>query len=233
MCNLYSLTSGQEAMRQLFAARRDRIGNLPALPAIFPDMMAPVVRQTAEGRELAMMRWGFPPPPNAPPRPVTNVRNLQSPYWRNWLKREHRCLAPATSFCEYTDGLPKVPHWFALGEDRPLFAFAAIWRAWTGERKEAGEHVLFSILTCAPNDVVRPVHAKAMPVLLTTPEECDAWLSAPVEEALALQRPLPSEALKVIATGARVDGEPAPGQARAGPAWICGVADPLSDQASQ
>ncbi|MGO8798483.1 MAG: SOS response-associated peptidase [Roseiarcus sp.] len=211
MCNLYSLTKGQEAMRQLFAARWDRIGNLPNLPAIFPDMMAPVVRATSEGRELTMMRWGFPPPPNVGPRPVTNVRNVKSPYWRAWLRPGHRCLAPATSFCEYTDRQPKIPHWFARGEDRPLFAFAGIWRAWTGERKkEAGEHLLFSFLTCAPNDLVRPVHAKAMPVILTTPDEFETWLSAPVEEALALQRPLPNEALKVVATGQRADGEAAP-----------------------
>jgi putative SOS response-associated peptidase YedK len=212
MCNLYSLTKGQQAMRDLFAARWDRLGNLPIQPAIFPDMMAPVVRRTSEGeRELTMMRWGFPPPPNAPPRPVTNVRNVSSPYWRAWLKPEHRCLAPATSFCEYTDGQPKIPHWFALGEDRPLFAFAGVWRAWTGERKkEAGEHWLFSFLTCAPNDVVRPVHAKAMPVILTTPDEFETWLSAPADEALALQRPLPNESLKVVATGKRADGEVAP-----------------------
>ena len=79
-------------MRQLFAARWDRIGNLPNLPAIFPDMMAPVVRATSEGRELTMMRWGFPPPPNVGPRPVTNVRNVKSPYWRAWLRPGHRCL---------------------------------------------------------------------------------------------------------------------------------------------
>jgi putative SOS response-associated peptidase YedK len=124
------------------------------------------------------------------------------------LKPEQRCLAPATSFCEYADSLPKVPHWFALGAEQLLFAFAGTWRTWTGERKrEAGEHVLFSILTCAPNDVVRPVHAQAMPVILTTLEECNTWLSAPIDEALALQRPLPSDALEVIATGAKADGE--------------------------
>jgi putative SOS response-associated peptidase YedK len=194
-------------MRQLFAARQDDLGNLPALPAIFPDMLAPVVRQSAGGRALSLMRWGFPPPPNAPPRPVTNVRNVNSPYWRAWLKPEYRCLAPATSFCEYTDSQPKVPHWFALGEDRPLFAFAGIWRAWTGERKkQTGEHLLFSFLTCAPNSVVGPVHAKAMPVILRTPEEFETWLCAPAEEALALQRPAPDEALRVVATGRREDG---------------------------
>jgi putative SOS response-associated peptidase YedK len=44
MCNLYSLTTGQEAIRQLAKAMRDTTGDLPPLPAIFPDQVAPVVR---------------------------------------------------------------------------------------------------------------------------------------------------------------------------------------------
>jgi putative SOS response-associated peptidase YedK len=93
--------------------------------------------------------------------PVTNVRNLKSPYWRGWLKPEWRCLVPATSFCEWTDTRPKVTHWFALDERRPLFAFAGIWRLWTGERKgETGEHRLFAFLTTESNEVVKPIHAR-------------------------------------------------------------------------
>jgi hypothetical protein len=42
MCNLYSITRGQEAMRRLFRVTRDLTGNLPALPAVYPG--APVVR---------------------------------------------------------------------------------------------------------------------------------------------------------------------------------------------
>ena len=151
------------------------------------------------------MRWGFPPPPTLGTRPVTNIRNTASPYWRGWLKPEFRCLVPATSFCEYTDSQPKVPHWFALGADRPPFAFAGIWRPWTGARKgESGEHLLFSFLTTEANDVVRPVHAKAMPVILTG-DDCDQWLSADVSSALSLQRPLPEQRLMIIATGQRED----------------------------
>ena len=44
MCNLYSLTKGQAAIRDLFRARHDRAGNLPLLPGIFPDQTAPIVR---------------------------------------------------------------------------------------------------------------------------------------------------------------------------------------------
>ena len=138
------------------------------------------------------------------------MRTTKSPFWRAWLKPEFRCFVPLTSFCEYTDEKPKVPHWFALSDERPLAAFARIWRPWTGTRGTKaqpveGEHLLYSFLTTEANTVVKPIHAKAMPVILTTPDEWDAWLRAPIEEALQLQRPMPDDALSVVATGARLD----------------------------
>jgi putative SOS response-associated peptidase YedK len=206
MCNLYSMTRARDAIRQMFGVGSDRTGNQPPLPAIFPDQLAPVLRVARDGgRIMEAMRWGFPPPPNLGTRPVTNVRNVASPYWRGWLKPEFRCLVPATSFCEYTDSQPKVPHWFALGPDRPPFAFAGIWRPWAGTRKgEAGEHLLFAFLTTEPNEVVRPVHAKAMPVILTE-ETWDTWFEADLATALTLQQPLPASRLTVVATGQRQD----------------------------
>jgi putative SOS response-associated peptidase YedK len=213
MCNLYSMTRAQDAMRKLFGVKNDRLGNLPPLPGIFPDQSTPIVRVGSDGeRELVMARWGMPTPPQFRKGPVdrgvTNIRNTASAHWRRRLQPEFRCLVPATSFCEYTDTQPKVPHWFALEVDRPLFAFAGIWRPWTGERKkEMREHLLFSFLTTEPNDVVRPIHAKAMPVILTTPGEFDAWLSAEPDEALKLQRPLPLDQMKIVAKGQRQDGD--------------------------
>jgi hypothetical protein len=51
--------------RRLFRMSRDLTGNLPGLPAVFPDMMAPVVRAARDGeRELSLMAGGPPPPPN-------------------------------------------------------------------------------------------------------------------------------------------------------------------------
>jgi putative SOS response-associated peptidase YedK len=59
MCNLYSLTKGQAAIRELARAMRDTTGNLPAMPGVFPDYAAPIVRTGANGvRELVTARWG-------------------------------------------------------------------------------------------------------------------------------------------------------------------------------
>lgn len=163
MCNLYSMTSSQRAIRELTQAMRDSTGNLPPLPAIFPDSMAPVARQAADGeRELTMMRWGMPRPEQHGGAPVTNIRNTRSPHWRRWLGPAYRCLVPVTSFCEWEDTKPrKTPVWFALAEARPLFAFAGIWTTWTGVRGTKanpieGEHALYGFLTCEPNGVVGP-----------------------------------------------------------------------------
>lgn len=48
--------------------------------------------------------------------------------------------------------------------------------------------------------MVRPIHQKAMPVILRTEEEWDVWLRAPWSEARELQRSLPDGVLEVKAT---------------------------------
>lgn len=74
------------------------------------------------------MRWGMPGPAFTGGARITNVRNTHSPHWRRWLKPDYRFLVPVTSFCEYAPTVPrKTPTWFALDDERPLFAFAAIW----------------------------------------------------------------------------------------------------------
>jgi putative SOS response-associated peptidase YedK len=216
MCNLYSLTTSQDAIRQLVRVLTDRTGNMPPLPGIFPDYAAPIVRNQPEGRELTMARWGMPSPAsalkgrNSDPG-VTNVRNVESAHWRRWLGPENRCVVPFTSFSE-NEVLPdgrRPPVWFAFGEERPLAFFAGIWTRWTSVRKVkegATTNDIFAILTTEPNAEVGAIHPKAMPVILTQPGEIEAWLSAPTPEALKLQRPLPDGALKIVARGEKEDG---------------------------
>lgn len=162
MCNLYSMTRNQDAIRQLARVFSDIAGNIPPLPGIYPDYPAPIVRNSADGRELAMARWGMPTPRSilekaaiaraeklaakgkvgldvlkrAEPDPgVTNIRNTVSPHWRRWLGVESRCVVPFTSFSEW-DASIKGPAWFAFSEERPLAFFAGIWTpSWSSVRK--------------------------------------------------------------------------------------------------
>jgi putative SOS response-associated peptidase YedK len=122
--------------------------------------------------------------------PVTNVRNLASPFWRSALKHcERRCLVPVNDFCEW-EGVKgaKVERWFSLPASS-IFAFAGIWRPTENGRS-------FAFLTCDPNPLVAPIHPKAMPVILHD-EDFDAWLDGEVESACALAQPFPSQLMKV------------------------------------
>ncbi|MER0240046.1 hypothetical protein [Fulvimarina sp. MAC8] len=57
MCNLYSITKGQEAIREFTKTVTDSTGNLPSMPAVFPDMSAPIVRNGEDGeRQLVLAR---------------------------------------------------------------------------------------------------------------------------------------------------------------------------------
>lgn len=129
---------------------------------VLPDGVGPVIRLGDNGRfEYLEMRWGFPPPPNAkPPRPVTNVRNLESSFWRKWLEPKHCCLVPVSTFCEWTDAPDPV----------------------------TGTHLLHSFVTTEANEVVGAIHAKAMPAILTRDKWMD-WLRAPADIAKIMVRP--------------------------------------------
>ncbi|WP_422371363.1 SOS response-associated peptidase [Hoeflea sp.] len=211
MCNLYNISSGPQAILEFTRAVANHAGNMEP-GKIYPDYEAPIVRVGGDGqRELAKARWGMPTPSKflegkKVDKGVTNVRNAASPHWRRWLGPENRCVVPVTEFAEPDPASKKegerTPNaWFAMSEDRPLFFFAGIWTRWTSVRKMKEGEIeadLYAFLTTEPNDVVAPVHKKAMPVILTTADEIETWLGAPWDEAKGLQRPLDDGQLTIV-----------------------------------
>lgn len=195
MCNLYSMTANVDQMRRLFGPFRGDTSNLPPFDDIYPGRQAPVLRRDGGELVLELMTWGFPGPQAAGGRPVTNVRNLASPFWRSALKDPaRRCLVPVTRFCEWTaepdpDTKRKRKIWFGH-RDQPLFAFAGIWRP-----GDDGSFMAF--LTCEPNETVGAVHPKAMPVMLDPPDY-SRWLGNEHEDACSLARPYADERMTIL-----------------------------------
>ncbi|EKF60557.1 hypothetical protein QWE_05808 [Agrobacterium albertimagni AOL15] len=127
MCNLYNITTNQEAIRA-FTKAIDRLGNLEPSLNVYPDQMAPIVRNNGGEREAVMVRWGMPSSQKAlfdaaskradklrekgkpvdfdhllkhePDRGTTNIRNTNSSHWKRWLSVENRCVVPITRFAE-------------------------------------------------------------------------------------------------------------------------------------
>lgn len=211
MCNYFKLASNQAEITLFTRALRDISRNLEPDINVYKNSFAPIVRNGTDGvREMATMQFGLPTDPkhlvgkNYDPG-QSNIRNSHFPWWRQYHGLENRCVVPVTSFAEpapYKDEAGKTPNvFFALDQTKPLFFFAGMWTQWTGVRRVKdgpGDFTLFGFLTTDPNNVVKPIHPKAMPVILRTPEEVDHWMTAPFKEALQLQKPLPDDTLLIV-----------------------------------
>lgn len=99
--------------------------------------------------------------------------------WSDLLERGQRCLFPVDSFYEWpVKGQPPVEI-FAKG--REPFAIAGLWSRWFDE---GTAQYSFTSFTCAPSDFMRPLHEKAMPVILTSTDEQNRWLEDGDEDLL-------------------------------------------------
>ncbi len=176
MCGRYSV------------ARPDELGETfeleespPAVPLVprwnvAPTQEAPVVRRTAAGRRrLDLLRWGLiAPRATSPAGGPINARSETVetlPAFRDAF-RARRCLVPADGFYEWLRLEGRRHPFHIRRRDRRTFAFAGLWSG------------SFTILTCPPNDVVRPLHDR-MPVILPA-AAWELWL-APAAEPAELQ----------------------------------------------
>jgi putative SOS response-associated peptidase YedK len=155
--------------------------NLEPRDDIWPTDVAPIIRPTPGGVEIAQMRWGFPPPrPKA--SPVINFRSEGRKFERG------RGLVPASWFYEFRGAKAPKEKWKFTKAGEDWFCFAGLWRPASDNGPEA-----FTLLTTAPGADVAPIHNRQMVVL----ERADwaTWLDSS-KPAAHLLRALPEGSLR-------------------------------------
>jgi putative SOS response-associated peptidase YedK len=215
MCGRFSLhhTPQQIAFRfsieQAPAPRTERYDIAPERYNIAPTEQVAVVRQLNGSRLLDELRWGLIPSWSREPAMDAKLINARAetvaerPAFKGPLVRR-RCLVPADGFYEWRhDGKARLPFYFRR-RDSELFGFAGLWDEW---RSPDGQTIQScTLITCAPNTVLEPVHNR-MPVMLR-PDDEGGWLDPhnhDVADLLARLRPYPAEEMEGFEVSARVN----------------------------
>ena len=100
-----------------------------------------------------------------------------------------RCIIPADGFYEWAvvEGRKKKQPLFIHRADGDPLAFAGLWETWKGPERDADEVLLScTIVTCAANETMAPVHDR-MPVVLP-PDAWDRWLDRDLHDVELLGR---------------------------------------------
>lgn len=166
---------------------------------VAPTQMLPVL-VSAQDRRIQQMRWGLVPSWAKDPAIGNRMINARSetleekPSFRSAFK-SRRCLILADGFYEWQRSTeskaPSLPFYFRRADGKP-FAFAGLWEFW---RSAEGQDLrTCTIITCAANEMVAPVHGR-MPVMLSG-ENGWAWLNPQPPAVLsALLRPYPAQSM--------------------------------------
>jgi putative SOS response-associated peptidase YedK len=204
MCGRYALTSPPEVIAECFKLLWS--ASVSAHYNIAPSQMIPVVRLTAQGRELAFLKWGLIPSWTKDPAIGARLINARAetiadkPAFRNAYRRNH-CLVPADSFYEWkTVGKRKQPYCIGM-VDHTLFGMAGLWDHWMNSAGERVETV--TIITTNANELVRQLHDR-MPLIIQ-PCDYDSWLDASNPKADALLQPFPSDLVRYYPVSTRVN----------------------------
>jgi putative SOS response-associated peptidase YedK len=101
---------------------------------------------------------------------------------------------------------PAKWHWFSLKptDQRPLFAFPAIYRQWKGPIRKDGPNVdieLFSYMTTLPNALTETINHERSRVLLTEQDEFSTWLTGTPQEAFGLIKTSDPARMQIVQSG--------------------------------
>jgi putative SOS response-associated peptidase YedK len=179
MCGRYTLTDPDPRLLR-FRFGLTESAEIEQEPGfnIAPTDPVLAVRLNADGsREPGILRWGLIPhyaDPDAFDRMLINARAetvAEAPAFRDAFQT-HRCLIVADGFYEWREEeTGKKPVWITLPSREP-FAFAGLWAA--ARRADGSSVHSCAIVTCAPSEVVAPIHDR-MPVILDREAE-EGWL---------------------------------------------------------
>lgn len=182
MCGRYALTSPPAVIAERFGLAWAR--DVEPHYNIAPGQMIPVVRETAAGRELALLRWGLIPSWAKDASIGTRLINARGetlgdkPAFRNAYRHRH-CLVPADAFYEWQPVAGRKQPYCIRLRDQTVFGMAGLWEHWVAPDGQVVESC--TIVTIDANALVGQLHDR-MPLILT-PGDYDAWLGAGTTEA--------------------------------------------------
>lgn len=202
MCGRYSLICIDD-LGNRFRVHNPMIGSRSHFNVRPASEMPVIVRK--EQDEIALMRWGLIPrwttDPTVATKPI-NARGeslLEKPMFAPLLK-SGRCLIPASGFFEWKkEGKRKIPFYFTVPES-PIFSFAGLFDAW--KSPDGTTLMTYTIITCAPNELLAEVHNR-MPVILSREDE-ERWLShdqLSVPDLARVLAPFPASGMTKVPVG--------------------------------
>ncbi len=163
-----------------------------------PAQMLAVVTDHQPGG-FSFLRWGFVPSWAKEISAGSTMINAKAetvstkPAFRKSLLTK-RCLVPADSFYEWSQGSSKIPYRILL-KNKPVFSMAGIWSEW-----QSPENIIissFAIITTEANAMVGNIHNR-MPVIFDNINTERSWLqNNSVEELLSLLQPLDAEKMEM------------------------------------
>jgi putative SOS response-associated peptidase YedK len=189
MCGRYDLSESPAAIKAKF-----HVPDVPefiAGPDIRPTNVMPIVRMDREAHfECVLARWGLVPywaPDLKFGNKCFNARSetvARAPSFRSAVK-SRRCLVPMNAFYEWSGPPGRRTKHRISPKSQDLFALAGLWERW---RKDDDVVETYTIITCAPNDAILPIHNR-MPVILDE-ASYEAWVR---NGSLELLRPYAQE----------------------------------------
>lgn len=188
MCGRFTQERPTSDLAEIFAAE-DLADPRDARFNVAPTDEAVVVVQRDERRAIKTYRWGLIPHWADSAKVGSRMFNARaetlttSPAFRDAFRRR-RCVVPVDSFFEWRrEGTVRQPFRIVRTDARPL-ALAGLWSGWRDPETDEVRRT-FTIVTTAPNDLMRPIHHR-MPVVL--PEAAwDRWLDPALPDPGELQ----------------------------------------------